>query len=135
MKYVLLSTLFLMSSLSFADDPKLERHAQLVRVGSVIKEVVGQGHPSTKLKVTATFSNSCVVPNSDELVAITQYSKDFRNLDIALGYESHRVCPAVYKPVTVTIDLGTYTKPNDGLFERITVNGKGAQYELVKFNH
>jgi len=127
MKNALLTILVLMSSVGFADGVKLERHAQVIRVNSVSTELIGEGFPSTSVKVTATFSNSCTAPKSDELVAIVQYTKNYENLEIALGMESDRVCPAVFKPVMVTLDLGEYTKPNDGLFEKISVNGKVAK--------
>ncbi len=116
----------MMSSLSYAAEVKLERHAQPIRVNSVSAELVGQGFPSTEVKVTATFSNSCTAPRENELVAITQYSSNFDDLKISLGMESNRACPAVFKPVTITLDLGQYTKPNDGSFDKVIVNGKVA---------
>lgn len=127
MKNLFAAGLVLASSLAFAGDIQVERNAQPVRVNSVQLEIVGeQGFPQTQVSVSATFSNKCRVPHSDELVQIVQHSKDFRTLNITLGEEGNRICPAIYQPTTVTIDLGTFTKPNDGLFSKVTVNGKSA---------
>lgn len=103
---------------------KAERTAQPVRVDSVRTEIVGEnGFPSTQVYVTATFSNSCTVPFPKEFVKVAQHGNNFQTLSLTLAEESNRICPAVYKPVTVTIDLGQYTKPNDGLFSKVIVNG------------
>lgn len=125
MKNLFLASLIVVSN--FAGAVEVGRQAHPVRVDSVRTEIVGEGFPSTRVLVTATFGNSCEVPRSNELVTIAQYSRNYDTLILALGQESHRVCPRVYKPVTVTLDLGTFTKPNDGLFRKITVNGKSAE--------
>lgn len=134
MKNLFLASMMLISTFAVADEVsvsaavKVGRQAQPVRVNSVSTEGVGaHGFPSTRVLVSATFGNSCEVPRPSELVTIPQYSRNFDTLVLALGSESQRACPAVYMPVTVTLDLGTYTKPNDGLFRKITVNGKAAQ--------
>lgn len=127
MKNYLVTGLIFASTLSVANEIKVDRSAYAVRVNSVSTEIIGHGFPSTQVKVSATFGNKCEVPHSEDLVKIVQYSKDFRNLVISLGDESNRICPAVFLPVTMTLDLGIYTKPNDGLFSKVIVNGKAAQ--------
>lgn len=127
MKHTIFAILALVSAVSVADEVRVGRQAHPVRVNAAFLEIVGDGFPSTEVRVTATFGNFCEVPLSDELVTITQYSKNFDNLNISLGIESERACPAVYQPVTATIFVGLFTRPNDGLFERITVNGKVAK--------
>jgi hypothetical protein len=127
MKTYLVTSLIFASTLSLANEIKVDRSAHAVRVNSVSTEIIGHGFPSTQVKASATFGNECEVPQSEELVKIVQYSKDFRNLVISLGDQSTRLCPAVYRPVTVTLDLGLYTKPNDGLFSNVIVNGKSAR--------
>ena len=129
MKNVLLGAMLVISGLAGADELspaiKVGRQAPAVRVDSVMTETVGEhGFPSTRVLVRATFGNRCAVAKSNELISITQHSKNFEDLNITLANESHRVCPAVYAPVTVTIDLGLFTKPNDGHFRQISVNGK-----------
>lgn len=134
MKNLFLASVMLVSTFAVADELSAERaikvgrQAQPVRVNSVLTQTVGEhGFPSTRVLVKATFGNSCEVPRPNELVTITQFSKNFDSLVLTLGEESLRACPAVYMPVTVTIDLGTFTKPNDGFFRKITVNGKVAE--------
>lgn len=125
-----------MSALSFADisvqplgEMKVEKQGYQVRVDSVTTETVGEhGFPSTIVKATGTFSNSCVAPDLEELVVIPQYTNNYRNLSLILvSTAGNRACPMIYKPVTVTFVLGPYTKPNDGLFSKVTVNGVKAK--------
>ena len=133
MKNLFLASLMVISSFAMAEEMttgnaiKVGRQAHPVRVNSVQTEIVGHGFPSTRVLVTATFGNSCQVPRSNELVTVAQYAHSYDDLVLTLAEEAHRVCPAVYMPVTVTLDLGTFTKPNDGLFHKITVNGKEAR--------
>lgn len=102
--------------------------ASPVRVDSVITRSVGEhGFPQTQVSVRATFGNSCVVPFPDELVQITEGRDNFNTLNITLGSTDRRMCTMLFQPVTVTIDLGTHTKPNDGNFSKIVVNGVQAQ--------
>lgn len=122
MKKVILSVLVLVSAVSQAKPIEGIRSAQAVRVNSVQAVNVGSGFPVTEVSVRATFSNACRVPKANELVSIVNYSKNFDELVIALGSESHRMCLADYRPVTVTISLGRFTKPNDGHFSEISVN-------------
>lgn len=128
MKYVLAS-LMMFSTLSHADEPlKVIQQLTPVRVDSVSTEIVGNGFPSTHVEVQATFSNSCVVPNQQELVVVPVYSASFSTLNLTLAsLPSERVCPMIYRPVTVTLYLGLFTRPNDGLFDQILVNGIAAK--------
>ena len=106
---------------------KVTREVQPIRVDSVVVRTVGgHGFPSQQVLVSSTFGNSCEVPTTKELVRLVKGSSNFQSLSITLASESQKICPAVYKPVTVTIDVGTFTKPNDGLFSKISVNGKVA---------
>jgi hypothetical protein len=127
MKALLLALPLFVSSLALADGITVDNQADVVRVDSVSTEIIGQGFPSTKVTVRATFGNPCMVPNSKELVSIVQYSKNYDQLLISLGQISMRICPAVYKPTPATIELGTFTRPNDGLFTKIIVNGVEAK--------
>ena len=112
------------SMMSFAaDEIKVERRAQPLRVKSVSTETVGHGFPSTVVRVTAVFSNRCVAPTANEAVVISQYTHGFDDLVLTVASESKRMCLDVYQPVTMTYNLGTYTKPNDGFFKNIIVNG------------
>lgn len=107
---------------------KATRQADPIRVDSVTTIIEGEfGFPQVHVYAKATFSNSCRVPTSKELITIPQYEDNYRFLNLSVGNESRRMCPAVYKPVTVTVDLGVYTKPTDGLFSKIVVNGKEAR--------
>ena len=131
MKKLFLASMMVVSAFAVADDSditlKVGRHANPVRIDSVSTEAVGeQGFPSTRVLVRATFGNKCTVPRANELVTIAQHTNHYENLVLTLGSEVRRMCPMHYMPVTVTIELGTYTKPNDGLFREITVNGKAA---------
>lgn len=93
-------------------------------VDSIDVSIVGEhGWPMQDVKVQATFSNACEVPEADELVMIVNYADGMDTLLIALGRESDRVCTREYAPVTVTIALGQYVRPADGLFSKIVVNG------------
>ena len=127
MKKYLVAALLVVSSFSQAREITGIRQAGLVQVKSVQAEAIGHGFPVTEVKVTAVFGNSCEVPSAEELVSIVNYSKNFDQLIISLGVESERVCPQYYAPETVTISVGQFTKPNDGLFSKITVNGKVAR--------
>lgn len=112
------------ASTALADDIVPARSAQKVRIDSVQVTIEGeQGWPMQRVKVTATFSNSCHVPFPSELVKLVDYTDDMNTLQIVLASESDRACIAVYAPKTVTIDLGSYVRPADGLFDRIEVNG------------
>jgi len=122
MKKVFLSVLVLMTTVASAQEIEGIRGAATVRVNSVKATLVGSGFPTTEVTVRATFSNSCEVPHADELVAIVNYSKNYDVLDIALGDTSERMCPQVYRPVTVDIKVGSFTRPNDGKFSRVIVN-------------
>ena len=123
MKKLLVTALILVSTVGRANEIEGIRNVNAVRVNSVTATQVGEfGFPSTEVKVQATFGNSCQVPNSDELVSIVNYSKNFDQLIISLGNQSERMCPMVFMPVTVTINVGTFTRPNDGMFSKITVN-------------
>jgi hypothetical protein len=127
MKKVFLSVLVLGSMVASAAEVEGIRSAAAVRVDSVKAELVGTGFPVTEVSVQATFGNSCQVPRSEELVSIVNYSKNYDALVISLGDESRTICPAVYQPVTVTIKLGQFTRPNDGTFSKITVNQVAAK--------
>lgn len=123
MKKAILSVLFLSSVVSQAADIQGIRSATAVRVNSVEVTNVGEhGWPVAQVKVQATFSNRCMVPKADELVVIANYSENYDALILSLGSQSDRMCTMEYRPVTVTINLGQYTKPNDGMFDSISVN-------------
>ncbi len=99
------------------------RQAGAVQIMSVQTQAVGeQGFPSTQVKAIAQFGNKCEVPTGDELVTVVTYSKNYDSLYIALGNTSERICPQVFAPVTMTIELGQFTRPNDGNFKSIAVN-------------
>lgn len=123
MKKLLLALPVIVSGLSFANEIKVENQIGFVRVDSVMLETVGQGFPSTEVRIRVTSSNDCEAPRAEEVVIIPSYSKDFRDLVLTVGNTSERICPQVYAPVTNTYHLGTYTKPNDGFFRRVIVNG------------
>ena len=123
MKKGIVSMLLLVSVVSHANPIQVGRNAHAVRVNSVqAVNVGGAGFPVTEITIQATFSNRCQVPQPTELVSIVNYSKNFDNLVISLGTEAHRACTTEFKPVTVAINLGRFTKPNDGHFSTITVN-------------
>lgn len=120
--YVLLSVI---AGFAHANDTiKVDRKAALIHVKSLSVTVLGRGEPITKVTVQAVFFNACTVPKPDEMVVVTQMSQDYRELTLTLADIGFRVCPSEYAPVTKTLDLGTYSVPVDGLFSKITVNGK-----------
>lgn len=101
--------------------------ARKIRIDTVQTTVEGAPWPQTVVKVTATFGNACVVPHADELVLISDYQDNYDTLDLTVASISDRMCTMEYAPVTVTINLGAFVRPNDGLFETIKVNGIVAQ--------
>ncbi len=128
MKKTILSALLFVSAVGQASQIEGIRSANAVSINSVQAVNVGEhGFPVTEVSVLATFSNRCQVPAANELVSIVNYSKSYENLNIALGSEKHRMCTMEYMPVTVTIKLGRFTKPNDGHFSSITVNNVEAE--------
>lgn len=124
MKSLIAAALLLTPAFAQAADLVPANKAHAVRINAVTATFEGEhGWPMTRVKATATFGNSCVVPKPSELTVISQYTDSYTSLALTLASSSNRACPAVYAPVTVTIDLGTYVKPNDGLFSTISVNG------------
>ncbi len=112
------------ASTALADDIVPARSAQKVRVDAVHVTIEGEnGWPMQRVKVTATFGNSCSVPMPEELVKLIDYTDSDNTLRFVLGVVMERVCTAEYDPKTVTIDLGSYVRPADGLFDQIEVNG------------
>lgn len=129
MKTALIASLALVSSSALATSivaPQSLKPATIlheVKVDSVATKIVGEGFPSTQVFIKATFGNSCAIPKADELILTVGYRNSFDDLTFSLASNSQRVCPMIYKPVTVTIDLGQYSRPNDGLFSKVLVNG------------
>jgi len=127
MKNLLLVLPFFLSSLALADGIKVENQASPVGVSKVSTEIVGQGFPSVKVTVHATFSNPCMVPKASELVSIVRYQENYSELIITLGEMSARMCTANFSPTPAVIELGIFTRPNDGNFNKIVVNGVEAK--------
>ena len=122
MKALILATLTLFSAVAYGDEIAPARQALKVNIDKVHVAVVGQGWPVTEVKVSATFGNACQVPLADELIQIIGYQDNYDTLNLTLAMESDRVCTLEYSPVTVTINLGSFTRPTDGLFSKIVVN-------------
>jgi hypothetical protein len=113
-----------------AADIKVEQSATLVKVTSATVKAEGQGFPSYHVTATATFSNSCVAPREGEVFKMVEQKNGFQVLSITLGeLVAKRMCPKIFRPVSLTFDLGSYTKPNDGSFDAILVNGQKAVAE------
>lgn len=111
---------------------KVGKQAHQFKIDSVNVKMVGEhGFPSSHVFATATFGNSCTVPLPNELISMVQYSKNFDSLILSVGSISKRICPAVYMPETVTLDLGIYSRPNDGLFSLISVNGVASGFHRM----
>lgn len=126
MKSMITAAAMLFSTAAAANDLSPANIAIPVQVNAVNATVTGDGWPVANVSVTATFGNECQVPTADELVMIPSYQDEYDTLSLALGNLATRGCTAEYAPVTVTINLGTFTRPNDGLFGKILVNGKKA---------
>jgi hypothetical protein len=127
MKALITAAALLFSGVAAAENLSPATIAIRVPVNAATVSISQGPWPVTSVSATATFGNACSVPTADELVLIPGYEDGFDTLTLTLGYYSERACTAEYAPVTVTIDLGTYTRPNDGLFQKVVVNGKKAQ--------
>ena len=103
---------------------KVTRTGLQFRIDSVNVVIEGEhGFPSSHVYATATFGNKCAVPHADELLSTVQHGNNFNTLNIVVLNLSTRVCPLNYLPTPVVLDLGVHTKPNDGLFSKVLVNG------------
>ena len=122
MKAIVIAALSMITTAAFAVEITPAHRASPVDITGIETTVTGPWG-QTEVKVTATFGNDCFVPTADELVIMTRYADGFGTLDLSLGTISDRACPLNFSPVSVTINLGTYTRPNDGTFDKIIVNG------------
>lgn len=132
MKIYLLSAFLLASASVLASEIPhavlANRSVQAVRVNSVTQtRVGGHGDVSVRVRARATFGNPCKIPRPGELIKIVRHENQFRDLTITLGEEVLRACPQHVAPQSIIIDLGTFSKPNDGVFDKITVNGVEAR--------
>lgn len=127
MKSIILAAFALSATAASAADITPTHTASMVQVDSVETSTEGEfGWPITRVKVEATFGNACLVPLADELTRVIGYSNSYDTLNLTLVNVSDRICTREFLPVTVTIDMGTYTRPTDGLFNQVLVNGIAA---------
>jgi hypothetical protein len=122
MKAIIFAALSLFATSAVAADISGIRQAHSVQVKSVQVDVTGPW-ALHNVQVVAVFGNPCTVATADELVVMSDYQDNFDALVLSLGNLSDRVCTMEYAPVEVTIDLGTYGRPNDGVFGKVVVNG------------
>lgn len=107
-----------------ANATPVENRLQSARVVSVSTIAEGEGFPSTRIIANVQYSNSCHVTPAENLFIVANHENNFDVLRINLvSKPSDRMCIALWAPVTVSYDLGVYTRPNDGFFSEIYVNG------------
>ena len=113
------------ASNAFAGTLKPKFKAYPVNVVSVSKRAEFRGkYPVGHVSVVASFSSSCHVPLSNELVEVANYNMEENKLNITLAViPSGRVCLGLFKPVKVTIQLEDVTMPVEIGLPEVSVNG------------
>lgn len=134
MKKYLLVSLTVLSAFAKATTPplpefKVELVGRKVQVGTAYAAPAATRYIATQVDVVATFGNPCKVPTEAELVKMI--SVKGRDLYITLVQTDNKMCPQVAQPTTVKLNLGRYTHPADGRFDRVFVNGKEAIQPII----
>ena len=124
--HLLISLLLLGSaSLSFANYKKIKPTNSLstIRIDSVsVTEKVKLNSTKTDITATATASNPCMIPLASELYIVKDH-QDPKKLSIMIAQKfGNRACPAVYSPVSYTIDLGSSLSTTP--YDSIEINGE-----------